>query len=100
MATTHFLPRLVGLPRALELLLTGRLFDGQEAVRMGLATDCAETADEVLAKAMAVAEQIAANAPVAVRWTKRSLYRNAGGNPRAVAWDEANLQSWTFQTSD
>jgi len=100
MATTYFLPRLVGVPRALELLLTGRLFDGQEAVRLGLAVDVGETQEEVLSKAMSIAEQIAANSPVAVRWTKRSVYRHLGGDPRDAAWDEANLQAWTFQTED
>lgn len=100
MATTYFLPRLVGLPRALELLLTGRLFDGREAAQLGVASDTGETQEEVLGKAMAIAEQIAANAPIAVRWTKRSVYRHAGGDARAAAWDEANLQSWTMRTDD
>merc|ERR1719210_1600737 len=39
MATTYFLPRLVGVPRAAELLLTGRLVTGAEALQLGLAND-------------------------------------------------------------
>lgn len=100
MGTTYFLPRLVGVPKATELLLTGRLVNGQEAERIGLATGVGTTPEEVLAKAMALAEEIAANAPIAVRWTKRSIYRHLDWNPQAAAWDEAHLQSQTFKTKD
>jgi len=100
MATTYFLPRLVGVPRAVELLLTGRLVDGTEAHHMGLASDVGSTPEEVFAKAMALADQIAANAPVAVRWTKRSIYRHLEWNPRGAAWDEANLQGRTSEMQD
>src|SRR5690606_28679340 len=41
------LPRLIGYQRAMDLLLTGRIFDGTEAVQLGLATS-AVPADEVL----------------------------------------------------
>merc|ERR1719245_1950316 len=64
MATTYFLPRLVGVPRAAELLLTGRLVDGAEAFQLGLANDVGETPEEVLKKATTLANEIAANAPV------------------------------------
>merc|ERR1711881_352688 len=46
MATTYFLPRLVGVPRAAELLLTGRLINGTEACQLGLANDVGETPEE------------------------------------------------------
>src|SRR5262245_36754177 len=36
MASTYLLPRLIGLPRALELLLTGRIVTGREAAELGL----------------------------------------------------------------
>lgn len=100
MATTYVLPRLVGVPRAMELLLTGRLVDGREAEKIGLATDVGETPEEVVAKAFAVAQQIAANAPVAVRWTKRSIYRHLDWKMKEAAWDEAALQTYTFNSAD
>lgn len=102
MATTYLLPRLVGLPRAVELLFTGRLIDGKEAVQIGLATHVADTPEGVLQQAMELAKQIAANAPLAMRWTKRSVYRHLGGgwDPQSAAWDEAGLQTSTFQTED
>eukprot|EP00927_Polykrikos_kofoidii_P002841 TRINITY_DN11136_c0_g1_i1.p1 TRINITY_DN11136_c0_g1~~TRINITY_DN11136_c0_g1_i1.p1 ORF type:complete len:349 (+),score=59.95 TRINITY_DN11136_c0_g1_i1:109-1047(+) len=100
MATTYLLPRLVGVPRAAELLLTGRLVTGSEAARVGLCTEVADDPDAVLAAAMRTAEAIAVNAPIAVRWTKRSLYQHLQWDPRGAAWDEAQLQSQTAQTAD
>jgi len=53
-----FLPRLVGLSRATELLLTGRFFNGQEAAAIGLAAQSVP-AEEVLATAIGIASDIA-----------------------------------------
>jgi enoyl-CoA hydratase/carnithine racemase len=99
MATTYILPRLVGLPRAAELLLTGRLLSGEEAAQLGLA-NYAVAPDEVLPRARALAGEIASAAPIAVRLTKKSLYRHVGWDPRAAAEWEAALQSRTLETED
>lgn len=67
------LPRLVGAQRSLELLLTGRKFDGREAARIGLALR-AVPRDAVLSDALALAREIAdAAAPAAAAATKRLL---------------------------
>jgi enoyl-CoA hydratase/carnithine racemase len=99
MATTYLLPRIVGVPRAAELVLTGRLIDGREAERIGLA-NYALPADEVDERARSLAEECAAAAPIANRWTKRSLYRNAQWSPQEAARYEAELQSRTLETQD
>jgi len=68
------LPRLVGLGRALELLLTARIFSGADAVDFGLATE-ALPGEEVLGRALDIAADIAAStAPAAVGVTKRLAY--------------------------
>lgn len=68
------LPRLIGAQRALELLLTGRKFDGREAARLGLALQ-AVPRESVLPEALAIARMIAENAaPVAAAATKRLLH--------------------------
>ena len=68
------LPRLVGFGRAVELLLTGRIFSGADAVELGLATE-ALPAEEVLGRALDIAAEIAATtAPAAVGVTKRLAY--------------------------
>lgn len=78
-----FLPRLVGLSTATELLLTGRRFTGAEAAAMGLATR-AVPRDEVLATATAIAKDIAQNvSPLSVS-TVKQLLREFGGNGTAT----------------
>ena len=99
MATTYFLPRLVGIPRAAEWLFTGRLVSGEEAAQAGLA-NYAVPGDAVLGKGRELATEIAAAAPLAVRWTKRSLYRGLGWDPRGAAEMEAHAQSRTVETED
>jgi enoyl-CoA hydratase/carnithine racemase len=99
MATTYLMPRFVGLPRAAELLLTGRIVTGTEAAEMGLA-NYAVPPDQVLPKAQELAAEVAGCAPIAVRWTKRSLYRNVDWDPRSAAEAEAAAQSRTIETED
>lgn len=74
-ASTWFLPRLVGLGRALDWMISGRVFDAEEALAAGLVTRlCAP--DEVLSAAQALAaELIARTAPVAVAATRQLLFR-------------------------
>ena len=67
---TVLLPRQIGWVHAQDLLLTGRTIDAQEACRIGLVN---EIVDDPLARAVATARAIAANAPLAVLATKRAL---------------------------
>jgi enoyl-CoA hydratase/carnithine racemase len=99
MAVSYLLPRLVGLPRAAEWLYTGRLFDGREGAQAGLFNE-ALPEEEVLPRALATAAAIAANAPVAVRTTKRSLMQGLGWETRVAAYREAYAQAMTVGTDD
>ncbi|MBE2278215.1 MAG: enoyl-CoA hydratase/isomerase family protein [Rhodobacteraceae bacterium] len=74
---TQRLPRLVGLTNAMPLLLGGGRIDAAEALRIGLVSDIVPAA-ELMPKALALAEQIAANAPLAVRAVKALVHQ--GGN--------------------
>ena len=76
-AYSHWtLPRIVGMERAADLLLTGRKIDGREACQMGLAGRSLP-AEEVLPAAIETARDIALNtAPLSVAITKRLLWES------------------------
>ncbi|MGE4606067.1 MAG: enoyl-CoA hydratase-related protein [Myxococcota bacterium] len=71
---TYTLPRIVGLTKACELLMTGDLVDGVEAERIGL-VNRAVPAEQVMSSAMEFARKIAENGPIGMELTKRLIYR-------------------------
>ena len=99
MAISYLLPRIIGFPRANELLLTGRLVDGAEAERLGILNRAVPAAD-VLATALEVANQIAEAAPLAVRATKTAIRRGLGLQIREAAHAEAYAQAESLATDD
>jgi len=99
MAISYLLPRLIGPARAAELLLTGRLVDGREAERLGILNRAVPAAG-VMPEAMALAREIAAAAPLAVRATKRALRRGLALDAREAARVEAYAQAETLATED
>ena len=74
---SYLLPRLVGSARATELMLTGRLFGADEALRIGMVLEVTEPAG-LLAAAEAVAADIVRNTPLGVEMTKHVLQLNVG----------------------
>jgi enoyl-CoA hydratase/carnithine racemase len=77
-ASSWFLPRVVGISRALEWTMTGRLFGASEALAAGLVRSVHEP-DELLPAAYALAREMAAGtAPVAVALTRQLLWRMLG----------------------
>lgn len=72
-ASSWFLPRLVGLRKALELTLTNRVLSAGEAEALGLITSVVPD-DQLLAEAEALAAKLAAGAPQALAGAKRLLH--------------------------
>ena len=68
---TQRLPRVVGLGAALRLILTGELIGADEALRLGLVEEVLEPG-QLLERAKAIAETIAARSPVAVAAAKEA----------------------------
>ena len=64
---TQRLPRLVGKGRALQLILSGEIINAAEAYRIGLVNEIVPATD-LIARAEAVLKQIAANAPIAIKF--------------------------------
>ena len=75
------LPRLVGLSNSMWLLLSGEPVGAEEALRMGLVTRVAPY-PELLDTAVEMAETIAANAPLAVRATRKLAHLGHGNASR------------------
>ena len=71
-----FLLRQVGEKQARDLLLTGRLFDAQEAARMGLVTEVV-AADKLMNRARELAALLMANSAASLRATKKLLTDHA-----------------------
>jgi enoyl-CoA hydratase/carnithine racemase len=71
-AGTTRLPAVVGAARAKQLIFTGARIDAAAAERWGLVNEVAP-ADELMARAWSLAEEIAANAPISVQIAKQIL---------------------------
>jgi enoyl-CoA hydratase/carnithine racemase len=83
--SSWFLPRLVGISRAMEWVATGRVFDAQEALEGGLVRSV-HPADELLDAAGALAREIAENAaPVSVALARQMMWRMLGAEHPMVA---------------
>ena len=99
MAISYLLPRLVGAARASELLFAARLVNGREAAALGILNRAVPAAD-VLAESLALAREIASNAPLAVRATKAAIRRGLALDIRAAARAESHAQAATLATDD
>jgi len=71
---TQRLPRIIPLPKALEMILLGRRIDAREALRIGLVNEVFPLPD-LLPAAYRLAEEICQNAPLAVQAAKEAVLR-------------------------
>ncbi len=69
---TQRLPRIIGLGRALDLLISGERIDAAEAYRIGLVTRLAASAEALESDATRLAEHIAQRPPIATRFAKEA----------------------------
>ncbi|HTZ91385.1 MAG TPA: enoyl-CoA hydratase/isomerase family protein [Streptosporangiaceae bacterium] len=93
------LPAVVGQQKALELLYTGRRIAAEEAHAIGLADRLAESG-QVREQAHALAAQIAASAPLAVRSIRETMRGPLCGPARAAMARERAEQERLMQTAD
>ena len=71
--TSWLLPRIVGVARAQELMLTGRIFDAEEALRIGLVVDVVEP-EKLMEAALSKAQEVIRNTPFGIALTKEAMW--------------------------
>ncbi len=96
---TQRLPRLVGLGRAMEMILTGDFIDAQEAYRIGLVNKVVPH-EELMDSAMEMAKTIAQRPPLAVRYAKEAVNRSQEGDSVSGYALESYLHALTCATED
>jgi 2-(1,2-epoxy-1,2-dihydrophenyl)acetyl-CoA isomerase len=96
---TWLLPRLVGTARAADMAFVGDPISAEEALRIGLVSRVVPP-DDLLAEARALADRVAAAAPLAVALTKGALQRAASIDLDDALEGEAKLQGIAGGTAD
>jgi len=79
----YFLPRIIGIAKALEMIWTGDFMDAQEALRLGYVSQVVP-GDDLMATAIAFARRLAEGPAVAMQLAKRLVYRGLD-----ASWHEA-----------
>ncbi|BFH66837.1 MAG: enoyl-CoA hydratase-related protein [Paenibacillus dendritiformis] len=97
---TQRLPRLIGPARAKELILTARKIGAEEALQYGLLTGIADDAEQLLQAALELANEIAANAPLAVYQAKYAINRGASVDLHSGLEVEAQAYEMIIPTKD
>lgn len=98
MGFSYLLPRLVGMQRAAELMLTGRPVLADEAAQIGLILRCVD--DEALMdEALKLAEAVMLNSPIGISVTKSSLWHNVDAPSMASAIEMENRAIFMSQST-
>lgn len=96
-----FLPRVVGISRAAELVYTGKIVPAEEALNIGLVSRVVEPED-LLSTAREIAKEIAENtSAISVTLSRQLLWKMMGANhPRESHLIESKMIQWTGQQED
>ena len=96
---TQRLPRLVGLGRAMELVLSGDFINAQEAYRIGLANKDVPQKN-LMEKTLELADKIASRPPLAVQFAKEAVNRSVGSGIESGYTLESYLHALSCTTED
>ena len=91
MASSYFLPRLIGSGRAYEFLLTGNWMDSKTALELGFASRVVEK-EEMITTAMGLAKTMTEKNPMGIRMTKEAINCNldCAGLEAALQMEDRN----------
>ena len=96
---TQRLPRLVGIPKALEICLSGELYDAAECHRIGLVNQLVPY-DQLIPAGEKMAASFLKGAPLALRYIKEAIYKGSEMTLEQGLRYESDLQSMVMQTED
>lgn len=99
LASTYYLPRIVGISKAMELMITGDLITADEAFRIGL-VNMVTSPEHLMIKAREMAEKIVNGPSIAIELTKRGLYRSLNNDLKTQLDYETYAQHICRQTED
>ena len=97
--STYFLPRVVGMAKACEMVFTGDMLDAEQAKECGLVNRVVPH-DELMPTVRELAAKIAAGPPIAMKLAKRALYRGATTDLTSALEFEGYMQGICFGTED
>ena len=96
---TQRLPRLVGIPKALEICLSGELYDAPECYRIGLVNQLVPY-HQLIPAGEKMAQSFLKGAPLALRYIKEAIYKGSEMTLEQGLRYESDLQSMVMQTED
>jgi enoyl-CoA hydratase/carnithine racemase len=96
---TYFLPRVVGMAKACEMIFTGQIIDADEALRLGIVS-AVHPPERLLAATQELATKIAQGPPIAIRLARRALYRNQDADLKSALEFETFAQNICSETQD
>ncbi len=96
---TQRLSRIIGKGRALDMILTGKLIDGEEAERIGLATYFVDKT-ELIGTVQKIASDVMKKGPVAVQLVKSAVHKGYDVDSGTAMWIEKLSQAVAFTTED
>jgi enoyl-CoA hydratase len=97
---TQRMARLVGIPKALEICLSGELYDAAECHRIGLVNQLVASYDQLVPAGEKMAQSFLKGAPLALRYIKEAIYKGSEMTLEQGLRFEADLQSMVMQTED
>jgi enoyl-CoA hydratase/carnithine racemase len=96
---TYFLPRLIGMAKACELIFTGEMISAEEAYTLGLLNKLVSP-EELMPATYELARKLADGPPISLRLAKRALYHNQDVDLRAALEFETFAQNVCRETED
>ncbi len=98
--SSWLLPRLIGMSHAMDLALTGRIINAQEAMAMGLVSRVVPD-DQLVSTAVEMAREIAVNcSPTAMAEAKRMLWQHLTGDYQMATDDSTAIMFSMFKQGD